>query len=148
MSIAGNSLPLCLLLQPALQPCLLLLLTKVEEGQHPDTVQTLQAIKQEKRDLTHKTKGVTVQTRSQGQGKEVRILTDQEKEVRIIKGLKVDQKVNSVQETAVLDLLTLGIVTRVLTPCPLSIGKFRNILPSAAAAKETQRKRRSRRFIN
>ena len=70
---------------------------------------------------------------------------DPEKEVRIKKGL-TDQ--NSAQETAVLDLHILGLVTQVQIPCHLSIEKFRNILPSAIAARKTQRKRRLHRFTS
>ena len=134
--------------------CLLLLLNQVEEDPYPETVLTIQARKQEKIDLIHRTEGVIVQTRSQDQEKEVRIpdqekevrIKNLEKEVRIIKGLTADP--NSVQETAVLYLHILGIVTKVQIQCPLSIDKFRNILPSAVAARKTQRKRRFNRFTS
>ena len=108
--------------------CLLLLLNQAEEDRHPETVLTNQARKQDQIDLIHRTEGVTIQTRSQDQMKgtrtadqetKVRIrdqdeevgINNLEKKVKIKKGLTADQ--NSAQETAVLDLHILGLVTKV-----------------------------------
>ena len=126
--------------------CLLLLLNQAEEDQHPEEIQ---AKTEEKIDLIHKPKGVTIQIKSQDQMTEIRTtdqetgirIRDQETEVRIKKGLKADQ--NSAQGTAVLDLHILGLVKRVQIRCHPSIDRFRNILPSPEAAGRTQRKRRS-----